>query len=244
MKSFLLLILISAIYSGAHAQQLVKTEYYNEHWEIADADDFYYQRLIFKENDTLFVIKDLIRGKRLDMLGYAKSIDPIVEHGTCTFYGKKDKPMDTYLYKNGELFSARLDNGRKPVNLDYDFKLEYAIREDDIEASRVKDSIEVFGDEMAPSYPGGIMSFRMDVAIRLHYPYTALKYKKEGTVYVQMIIDTDGKAQDIKIVKSVYKDLDKEAVRAVRLCNKWSPGTKGGKPVKVQLTFPVNFVTR
>jgi len=44
------------------------------------------------------------------------------------------------------------------------------------------------------------------------------------------------------VVRGVDPALDKEAVRVVTSSPKWSPGRQRGKAVKVQFTFPINFV--
>jgi protein TonB len=47
---------------------------------------------------------------------------------------------------------------------------------------------------------------------------------------------------DVVIKKGVNPSLDKEALRIVMSSPKWEPGKQRGKPVKVQFTFPINFV--
>lgn len=44
---------------------------------------------------------------------------------------------------------------------------------------------------------------------------------------------------DIKVKKSVYSDLDKEAVRVVKSMPSWIPAKQNGKAVKSRYTLPV-----
>ena len=58
---------------------------------------------------------------------------------------------------------------------------------------------------------------------------------------VAVIINTEGKAVNASIVRSVDPSLDAEALRVASTMPDWVPGTKDGKPVNVKYTFPVTF---
>ena len=51
----------------------------------------------------------------------------------------------------------------------------------------------------------------------------------------------DGSVGEVKIVRSVDKDLDKEAIRVVKSLPKFTPGRQNGKAVNVWYTLPVPF---
>jgi TonB family protein len=57
---------------------------------------------------------------------------------------------------------------------------------------------------------------------------------------VEMIATPEGKVRDLKIAKSLDKDLDKQALAAVSTW-KFEPATKDGKPVAVHLKAEVDF---
>ncbi|MDB5136644.1 MAG: energy transducer TonB, partial [Mucilaginibacter sp.] len=46
---------------------------------------------------------------------------------------------------------------------------------------------------------------------------------------------------DIKVVKSLSRETDAEAIRLIQSSPKWTPGMQNGKPVRVQYTAPVIF---
>jgi hypothetical protein len=50
-----------------------------------------------------------------------------------------------------------------------------------------------------------------------------------------------GNIMDIKIVKGIRDDIDKEAIRLIGLLNGWTPGTQNGKKVKVVFNLPLYF---
>jgi len=72
------------------------------------------------------------------------------------------------------------------------------------------------------------------------YSEEARKAKYSGTVLLQLVVDVDGKAKNIKVMKGVGLGLDEKAIEAVQKW-KFSPGKKDGKPVAVYATVEVNF---
>lgn len=54
-------------------------------------------------------------------------------------------------------------------------------------------------------------------------------------------MDETGNVTDIKIDKSVRKDIDDEAMRVVGLLNGWKPGMQNEEKVKVVYKIPVRF---
>jgi TonB family protein len=72
------------------------------------------------------------------------------------------------------------------------------------------------------------------------YSEEARKAKYSGSVMLSIIVNTDGKAEDIKVVKSLGMGLDEKAIEAVQ---KWrfNPGKNKGVPVKVRAQIEVNF---
>ncbi len=62
----------------------------------------------------------------------------------------------------------------------------------------------------------------------------------QGTVSLALIVDAQGHARDIRVMRSLGMGLDEKAVEAVR---KWrfQPGTKDGQAVAVQVNIEVNF---
>ena len=72
------------------------------------------------------------------------------------------------------------------------------------------------------------------------YTDKARKKKINGTVVVAMIVTPEGKVRDVKVTKSLDKELDKQALAAV---SKWrfEPARKDGEPVAVHLSAEVSF---
>jgi len=72
------------------------------------------------------------------------------------------------------------------------------------------------------------------------YSQEALAAKYSGSVMLSIVVGTDGKAQDIKVVKSLGMGLDEKAVEAV-LQWVFRPGMNQGAPVNVRAQIEVNF---
>ena len=87
---------------------------------------------------------------------------------------------------------------------------------------------------------GGISSPQVLSKIDPEYSEEARKAKFSGTVLLQLIVDVDGKAKNIRVTKGVGLGLDEKAVEAVQ---KWRfiPGKKNGTAVPVYATVEVNF---
>jgi protein TonB len=97
--------------------------------------------------------------------------------------------------------------------------------------------------EDMPSFQGkGQEGFREWIAKNLRYPEIAAENGISGKVYVQFAVNSKGNVVDAIVVRGVDPALDKEAVRVVMASPKWAPGKQRGKSVKVQFTFPINFV--
>lgn len=75
----------------------------------------------------------------------------------------------------------------------------------------------------------------------IKYPKKAAAKKIQGTVCIRFTVDVDGSICDVEVEKSVYKTLDKEAIRAVKLLPKFTPGRADGEISQVFFIIPVNF---
>ena len=96
--------------------------------------------------------------------------------------------------------------------------------------------------EVKPTFQeGDANAFAMWVAQQMVYPETAKNSGVSGRVILQFTIAKDGSVTDVKVLRSVHPDLDKEVVRVVSSSPKWNPGMHEGKAVPVMFTFPVMF---
>lgn len=95
-------------------------------------------------------------------------------------------------------------------------------------------------DEM-PVFPGGSEKLSEFIFMNLNYPESARNENLSGEVLVQFIIDMEGNPRDIKVVKGIHPDLDKEAIRVISKMPKWTPGKKDGKYINTMISLPIKF---
>ncbi len=98
--------------------------------------------------------------------------------------------------------------------------------------------------EEMPEFPGGVEALQNYLAKTLRYPIEAQEQGVQGMVYVQFVIDTNGRVDDVKILRGVHPDLDKESLRVVKKMPDWKPGTRKGNLVRVSYTAPLAFVLK
>ena len=93
-----------------------------------------------------------------------------------------------------------------------------------------------------PSFPGGDAALMKYLSKNIHYPQAAKDNGIQGKVVIQMVIMKDGKVGEVKVVRGVDKDLDREAVRVCKSLPPFSPGRNAnGDPINVWYTLPVTF---
>jgi protein TonB len=87
---------------------------------------------------------------------------------------------------------------------------------------------------------GGVSAPSVLSKVEPEYSEEARKAKWQGTVILALVVDDQGRPQNLKVLRSLGLGLDQKAIEAVE---KWrfKPGMKDGKPVPVQATIEVNF---
>jgi len=120
--------------------------------------------------------------------------------------------------------------------------VEYIQGEEEGTVIPVEEEVFFIVEEMPSFQGGGEDAFREFIAKNLRYPEIAADNGISGRVYVQFAINSKGEVVDAVVVRGVDPALDKEALRVVLSSPKWEPGRQRGRPVKVQFTFPINFI--
>ena len=95
--------------------------------------------------------------------------------------------------------------------------------------------------EQMPQFPGGEAALMKFLSSHINYPPMAAENDVQGKVIVQFVVDKTGKVSDVKVVRSVDKDLDHEAIRVCQALPKFTPGRQNGRPVSVWYTLPIQF---
>ena len=111
-------------------------------------------------------------------------------------------------------------------------------------------TVYIVVDKM-PEYPGGVDKILKDIrTCTANYwdkvdPKVKHEYMRVESIYsrvvVSFIINENGQVTDPVVLRSVDKDLDKEAIRIVKSMPRWIPGEHKGKKVKVRFNLPIQF---
>lgn len=93
-----------------------------------------------------------------------------------------------------------------------------------------------------PSFPGGDGALMKYIWSHLRYPESAAANNVNGKVIVQFVVEKDGSVGEVKVARSVDKELDAEAIRVCKTLPKFSPGRNAnGDAVNVWYTLPITF---
>lgn len=114
--------------------------------------------------------------------------------------------------------------------------------------SRQLSEVVVVRREAPPMLPsisatpaGGYGKLRQYLADSLDYPEKALTDRREGTVRVQFVVETNGKLSDFKVVKSVSPECDEEALRLLKEGPSWFPAVQNNRRVARKVVVGVPF---
>jgi len=92
-----------------------------------------------------------------------------------------------------------------------------------------------------PEYLGGDDSLYAFIGRNIKFPRKARKQKLRGTVFVQFIIDKNGKVTQPKIIKDIGGGVGEEVLRVINLLPNWIPAVQKGEVVAARLKIPVEF---
>ena len=95
--------------------------------------------------------------------------------------------------------------------------------------------------EQQPEFEGGYEAMMNFIKKNMRYPASARRMGIDGTVYVSFVVGKDGHINDVKVLRGISADCDKEAVRVVQQMPPWKPGKQNGKPVFVRFNLPIKF---
>ena len=95
-------------------------------------------------------------------------------------------------------------------------------------------------DEM-PVPPGGIAGLTNYMIQNLKYPTAAKEAKVQGMVVISFIVTSEGKVENVEVLRGIGSGCDEEAVRVISQSGAWTPAKKEGKTVATKMTLPVQF---
>jgi protein TonB len=106
--------------------------------------------------------------------------------------------------------------------------------------TETEDEIYNVVDESAQPV-GGFTAFYEHLSKIMVYPEQARKTGIEGKVFVEFVVQKDGRLTDFKVLKGIGAGCDAEALKVIAQVGNWTPGKMNGIPVAQKLVMPVTF---
>lgn len=105
-------------------------------------------------------------------------------------------------------------------------------------------TFNLFSQNMQTEFHGGAPKLYEYINKNLKFPQDAKAKGVSGKVFIEFYVNTDGTIDEesVKIVKSLHKSCDAEAIRLIKNSPKWKPALEGGKPVKQKFVMPITFI--
>jgi periplasmic protein TonB len=113
---------------------------------------------------------------------------------------------------------------------------------EEVQEAAKEEEVFLVVEEMPSFGSGDANDFRAFVSSNMKYPDVAAENGIQGRVFVQFVVEADGRLSNVRVLRGVDPALDREAVRVIESSPKWNPGKQRGKPVRVSYTFPITFV--
>jgi len=76
------------------------------------------------------------------------------------------------------------------------------------------------------------------------YPSEAIENNEQGKVFVEFVIEKNGRVSNVKILKGVSPSIDAEATRVVSKMPKWRPAKYKGLKCRARCRIPISFIIR
>lgn len=152
----------------------------------------------------------------------------------------------TQMKSNLEVLNDKKQKKQKQIEAAKQYEESFAPISEKIEynlASKESEDDDKIYDNVqeVPQFPGGRAGLAQFISQNLRYPISAQENGVSGTVFVGFVVRKDGTISDGKIIRGRHSDLNKEALRIVKMLPKFKPGKLNGKPVNVRFTLPINF---
>jgi protein TonB len=103
---------------------------------------------------------------------------------------------------------------------------------------------EYLNPEVPPAYEGGMEAMMNFLKGKMKYPATPRRMGIEGTVFVSFLVKGNGEVADVKVLRGIHPDCDKEALRVVSMLSGWKGGMQGGFRVNVRMALPIKFTLK
>ncbi len=121
-----------------------------------------------------------------------------------------------------------------------EYKPEIPAEEEDEEMDE-EEPIFVIVESM-PEFPGGEEARLQYLNENVRYPTMAREAGIQGRVFVEFVVEKDGKVTNVRVVRGIGGGCDEEAIRVVESMPRWIPGKQRNVPVRCRFNMPIRFI--
>lgn len=98
------------------------------------------------------------------------------------------------------------------------------------------------GLQVLPKFPGGNNTFGTYFISKFDKKKVKdVKDQSSIRIIVSFIIEKDGSASNIKIMRSVSNDASEQVIKILNEMPKWSPGIQDGQPARASMALPITI---
>jgi TonB family protein len=133
------------------------------------------------------------------------------------------------------------------VKVRFNLLLQEAISEVEVESPRETVSAPKIASAADPSEGGvyktgqkGVIAPKPIYSPDPEFSERARKAGEQETAILSLIVDADGRPQEVSVACGSVSDLDEKAIESVKTW-RFEPGTKDGRPVAMKMTVQVDF---
>ena len=101
-----------------------------------------------------------------------------------------------------------------------------------------EDEVYLKGDRVEAKFNGGGID---KFSTYVHEQFNYSKVKKAGRMMAAFTVDVDGSIKNIRLVEMLDVDSGVEMIRVLNKCPKWEPAKRGGKPISIEIKYPMVF---
>lgn len=101
-----------------------------------------------------------------------------------------------------------------------------------------EDEVYLNGDLIEAKFNGGGIE-EFSKFLRKEFDYS--KVTKAGKMVGAFTVDVDGSVKNIKITEFFDIESATEFIRVLKKCPKWQPAKRGGKPISIEIKYPMVF---
>ena len=101
-----------------------------------------------------------------------------------------------------------------------------------------EDEVYLNGDRIEAKFGGGGID-NFTAFIDRNFDYS--KVTKTGTLEGAFTIDEQGNLTKIRITQVLDTQSAMEFIRVLKMCPKWKPAKRGGKPISIDIKYPMVF---